>query len=366
MQFLNFGNGSDGVLNVVTSTQNPIDAPMTGVSGENTVSATNPSFAIGQMVLLHQSRGANTGRWQVNKIVDYEPGIVTLEQPLDFDFVSLSQIIVIPQYSQVNVTGTFSAKAWNGSVGGVLAYLCNGLTNVTGSISANGKGFRGGSAVIGGQAWSGEGTGGASVLQRTENGTGGGGGQGDSGNRGPGGGGGGYATAGVTGDPSNGNLGGVGGTTYGNEALTTLMLGGGGGGGARGAGVQGTPGSGSNGGGIVLAFSKEFYINPTTGSITADGLAGVNASGAEQSGGGGGGSGGSVFLKGQILSLGTNRVTANGGSGGIGLQSVDGGAGGTGRVRTEGCRITGNANSPTPSKAEGGFNFCGSLASIIG
>lgn len=366
MQYLNNGNGSDGVLNIATSTQSPIDSACLGSIGDYTISATNPSFAEGQIVLIIQMRGVGAGNWQINKIVGYVAGTVTLAYPLEFDFIALSQIIVLPQYSAVNVTGTFSAKAWDGAVGGVLTYLCNGLTNVTGSISANGKGFRGGSAVIGGQAWSGEGTGGPSILQRTENGTGGGGGQGDSGNRGPGGGGGGYATAGVTGDPSNGNLGGVGGTTYGNEALTTLMLGGGGGGGARGLGVLGTPGSGSNGGGIVLAFSKEFYIDPSTGSITADGLAGVNASGAEQSGGGGGGSGGSVFLKGQILSLGTNRVTANGGAGGIGLGSVDGGAGGTGRVRTEGCRITGTSNSPTPSKVEGGFNFCGSLASIVG
>lgn len=366
MQYLNFGNGSDGVLNVATSAQVPIDAPCTGSIGAYTLSATNASFQAGQLVLIHQSRGTGAGNWQLNKIVSYVAGTVTLAYPLEFDFVAQSQIIVIPQYSQVNVTGTFSAKAWNGSVGGILVFMCSGTTTISGSLSATGAGYRGGirNDVSGNN---GEGNPGWSFYQNPNGNGGGGGSKAESGSNG--GAGGGNGSAGSNAFQKQQSYVPTGGTVFGSADLTTMVFGGGGG--MGGDGWQGGDnGDGGNGGGIILVFSRIFNL---TGTIVSNGNNGLDyEAGHQKAAAGGGGAGGSIFIKALQMDIGTNKITANGGAGGFGKSDSltqwggPGGAGGYGRVRVEGCRITGTGNSPTPSEVEGGFNFCGSLASIIG
>ena len=57
---------------------------------------------------------------------------------------STFQVIRVPQYSIATVSGTVSALAWNGSVGGVVAMDAAGTLSVNGTITANGAGFRGG------------------------------------------------------------------------------------------------------------------------------------------------------------------------------------------------------------------------------
>lgn len=57
---------------------------------------------------------------------------------------STYQVIRVPQYSTATITGTVSALNWDGSVGGVVAMDVSGTLTSSGTITANGAGFRGG------------------------------------------------------------------------------------------------------------------------------------------------------------------------------------------------------------------------------
>lgn len=331
-----FEDGTDGAKTVsVDETDAPIDSSATGTLGSYSLTATNASFASGQVVLIIQMQGTGAGTWQRTKIVSYTAGTITLEDQLNFSYSSSSgkaQVIVMKRYADVTINSgkTWTAKAWDGSVGGILAFLANGTVTITGTISATGKGYRGGANGTT-QATQGEGSTGVGTTSVSANGTGGGGGQGDSGNQSSGGGGGGHATSGTNGqDQANPNPG-IGGGTGGTTDLTTMILGGGGGGGGRGAGVTGTAGSGGIGGGGIFISSAGLTI---TGSIVSNGNAGGN--GSDEGAGGGGGAGGSILLKVQTATLGSILITATAGSGGTaGLAERYGGAGGLGRIHID-------------------------------
>lgn len=353
-QFLGFGDGSDGDLNISGNTTDaPIDSSCSGASGGSSLSATNASFVAGQYILIHQSRGTGAGAWEVNRILSYVAGTITTEKVLANTYTdsgdSQAQVLVLKQYSSITIQSGISltAKAWDGNVGGIVAMLCSGPTNIIGTITAAGKGFRGGAGVANNRSYTGEGSIGASVQKggtdESANGSGGGGG-GQSGGGGAwdaGGGGGGHATSGENGS-GNGAAAdaGTGGGTVGSADLTTMLFGGGGGGRSNETGSNTR--DGVAGGGIVLIISNSFVI---TGAISVNGTSpGTN---------GGGGAAGSVFIKAVTATLGTNLITATDGT-----KTDLSGGGGDGRIRVEACDITGSTATPVDSESEGGFDFC--------
>ena len=55
------------------------------------------------------------------------------------------QVVRVPRYGDVTLTGTVTAAAWNGLAGGIVAMNVNGTLNFgVNSINVNGQGFRGG------------------------------------------------------------------------------------------------------------------------------------------------------------------------------------------------------------------------------
>ncbi len=270
------------------------------------------------------------------------------------------QVIRVPQYGNLTVSGTISAIPWDGTTGGVVAMDVAGAISFSGGqINVNGQGFRGGGGVqLGGGAGSnadvvsvstranngskGEGTAGTPkylfdptantlITNATEGYPNGSYGRGAPGNAGGGA---------VDGNPSandenaggagggNGGLGGKGGRTW-NSALplggdggapfpasaSRLVLGGGGGAGNTNNGT-GTPGnglasSGAPGGGIVLLRTGTIA---TAGTISANGA--TPALIPDNDGSGGGGAGGSVLVISQTGSTAGLTVSANGGKGG--------------------------------------------------
>lgn len=335
-----FGDGTDGALTISSDTiEAPIDSACTGTSGSQSLSATNASFAAGQQVLIHQSQGTGAGLWERNQITSYTAGTITLTNALSRTYTSGAQVRVLKQYSAVTVNSakTWTAKAWNGTVGGILAFLCSGTLTVAGTISATGKGFRGGVSVAGEstQSYSGESSTGASSQSTDPAGNAGGGGRKVMGFQGPGGGGGGNGTAGTDGDAYGGSIPykGIGGDVSGNNSLTTITFGGGGGGGAN---APSAPGG--NGGGIVFIYSND--IATITGSIISGGNAGTDYTGTDV-GAGGGGAGGSVLIKAITAVLGTNKITTPAGNRGTNYLSDgsvyinSGGYGGVGRIHID-------------------------------
>lgn len=57
---------------------------------------------------------------------------------------STFQVIRVPQYTTATVSGTLSAFPWNGSRGGIVAIDVAGALTISGTVEADGKGFRGG------------------------------------------------------------------------------------------------------------------------------------------------------------------------------------------------------------------------------
>lgn len=315
-----FGDGSDGALTISTNTTDaPIDSACSGTSGTNTLSATNASFSVGQVILIHQTQGTSAGTWMRTKISGYTAGTITTEDLLNFSYNTGAQVLVLKQYTNVTVNSgiTWTAKAWNGTVGGILGFLANGTVTITGNIFADGKGYRGGSTTFA-PAFQGEGTAGIGVASASPNGNGGGG----SGHPDQSGAGGGNGTQG-----SNNLLGwAYGGNTAGSNDLTTMVFGGGGGGG-EGSGSS----SGGNGGGIIFISGVTIVV---TGSITSNGLASALPSGE---GSGGAGAGGSILIKSQTATLGSNLIIANGGASTPELPPLTdrSGAGGYGRIHID-------------------------------
>lgn len=343
-----FGDGTDGALTISSNTtESPIDSACTGTSGTTSLTATNASFAIDQIVLIHQTRGTGAGTWQRNTIAGYTAGIITLGNALNADYVSGAQVRVLKKYTNVTIDSgkTYTAKAWNGTVGGILAFLASGTVTVTGTISANGSSgvqanyssdCTGGGFYGARESYAGEGTAGAVTNQSSANGSGGGGGDASS-SGGVGGGGGANGTAGTNGSTTgSGGTTGKGGNIVGSSDLTTMDLGAGGGGGDSDGQDHG--GQGGSGGGIIFITGATITI---TGSITANGGSGGEGGGALGMRGGGG-SGGSILLKGQVVTLGALLITANGGSGG-----GSGGNGGEGRIHLDYYTSYTGTTSPT-------------------
>lgn len=345
-----FGSGGDGALTIaVNTTDAPIDSACTGTAGLSTLAATNAGFATGQVILIHQSQGTNAGQWERNSIQSYTAGTITLQTALLGTYTTGAQVLVLKQYTTVtvNVGIIYTAKAWNGTVGGILSFLASGAVTVTGTITATGKGYRGGASQgLGQNGFQGEGTTGAGVQLKAANGNGAGGGgqEGGFGSNGAGGGGGNGSVG--TGGSNSGGAGGNGGapgSTSGTNDLTTMTFGGGGGSGDNHMG-SGVSGAGGHGGGIIFITAAGIT---TTGGITAIGNNGDPSVGGDDGRGanGGAGAGGSILLKAQAATLGTNLILASGGTGG-GTDGF-GGNGGVGRIHLD--YLTSYTGTTTPT-----------------
>lgn len=81
-------------------------------------------------------------------------GYVSISQGLTYSYrtraasgtngQSTYQVIRVPQYTTATITGTVSAYNWDGQAGGVVAMDVAGTLTSSGTITANGAGFRGG------------------------------------------------------------------------------------------------------------------------------------------------------------------------------------------------------------------------------
>jgi len=332
-----FGDGSDGALVISTNTTDaPIDSVCSGTSGTTSLTATNTSFASGQKIIILQMQGTGAGTYQIATIISYTPGTITLNNPLNFSYGGVAQVIVMKQYTTVTVNAgiTWTEKAWNGSTGGFLGFFANSTVTINGTITATGKGFRGatGGNVGRGQGSQAEGTAGAGgTISVDPNGNGGGG---ANDYQGEGGGGGGNGTIGADGifmEGAQSGHRGLGGLSTGAKDLTSMTLGGGGGSSATTTGYA----IGGDGGGIISIFGVTITMG-AGGSITANGTAGSTSPSDGNQNGGGGGAGGSILFKCQTSTFGTLLVTATGGAGGasIGVGGA-GGAGGDGRIHAD-------------------------------
>lgn len=323
----------------------------------------------GDRVLLIQMKGAeidlanapgfgsiggygNAGYYEFATVERIDDREVTFRTKLlrTYTPAALVQLVRVPRYTNVVISGTLSCEPWNGSTGGVLALEVSGQVRFAGNIDVSMRGFRGGEALdfpmtpcngtdyfyrsdYHGSANKGEGI--AVLREPYFRGHGAAANAGGSGNDHNGGGGGGAnGGAGGAGAPEYGGgscavlpgSSGVGGypLSYGTE--NRIFLGGGGGAG-QGNNLLAT--SGGAGGGIVIIRAGS--IDGGGRSILADGGS-VGPTGND--GGGGGGAGGTILLDVPFYS-GSLNLYARGGTGGtVDWEHGPGGGGGGGVVWT--------------------------------
>ena len=385
-----YGNGSDGALNVTSGTAYT-DNVRTSITGTNAVGSStlnvtsSTGFSVGDEIMIITMVDAATsnnvvGQHEFNIISGISGNAITLTTTLTYAYTASStkkhQVLKVSNYTSVTIGSgvTLTCHTWNGTSGGVLAFRANGNVTNSGSITASEKGYRGfgHAAAISGNAHrrnmngaQGEGiygtgyAGGASNGSNTAtwngangNGGGGGTGRGDSG----GGAGGGYAANGTNGQNWGAHNGGTGGKAAGAANLSKLIMGGAGG---EGGGDEDghLPGAGGNGGGIVLISCANLTNN---GNLTANGENGENGTNSNPKGsngggcgmaGGGGGAGGSIKIialfnsaSGTIESLAGKKGTSNG-CGGYG------GDGSVGRIALASTSTTFPTTTPTSSTA---------------
>jgi large repetitive protein len=372
------GTGRDGslfvreegkVINHYTQVMMPI-AP-----GDTLVQVAQPeSFFAGQLVMVLQVTGLvpeprlgsstpisldqdAVGRWEWARLVSVEKSMLRLEQPLVHSYAAqVTQVLHVPEYKDVDIPRGASLRAlpWDGTRGGVVAFLATGTVRNDGEIQATGAGFRGGSAeqtpfdwdgcvVVGSMARVGGPRGeGIAVTQydptqygRERSSNGGGGGLCPMAGGGGGGNGGAGASGSTYGEPrhdENTELGGQGGIRLDYSLQSHLTFGGGGG---MGHGQSGFVPDAGRGGGAIVIRTQELV---GTGYIITDGESGA---GAILGGSGGGGAGGSIYLLVENSNAVCGGVFARGGHGGSSSLREEskrgaGGGGGGGRILLKG------------------------------
>lgn len=299
------------------------------------------------------------GQWEFRRLSEVSGEFFESSTPSVYGYPAAeSQVIVVPEYSSVDVGAAASllARAWDGTIGGALVLLANEGMRIEGLVSAHEAGCRGGEYVIApiqpgctrvdeplpGGAQKGEslvvGSYGESVTGRGAilNGAGGGICSESAGGGGAHQGAGGQGGVSTDGQRPVGGRGGIPFVYPEQNAFDRLTIGGGGGAGQGDGsfvvGASSNPsglGSGGPAGGIVWLRSP--YVD-LPGRIEADASSALRSSALTTNGAGGGGAGGLVWLEAETL-VRCNVIDAVGGRGGnAGAANAPGGGGGGGRV----------------------------------
>lgn len=360
------GDGRNGALSLVANTTaSHVNVAITlAVGTASATITTGLTIAAGDLFFVHQTQGTNHGRYDFLFVSSYNSGtgaIVFTSNAL-YDYSSAAsnkaQAVLVPQYTTMATNGfTLSAPAWGGSVGGI--YVAVALATPSGTYSASGKGFRGGTGINGGTnlyAQYGEGYSRvagtpASPGDVADNG-GGGAFKANPGHR-FGGGGGGNLVGGGTGNGSGDGQVGSAGLTASSSDGTLMDFGGGGGGGAGDSGAS----DGGIGGGICWIIAANF------GTITIT-VAGIIGGGAANVGGGGGGAAGCGRAQGDSVDCATYTSTQTGGNGGSSGGST-GGFGGSSLGIGDFCSVSNAGSSTFVTLNTGGQTWCSVLGSII-
>ncbi len=365
------GDGRDGVLTASGSNktvndyfaiQGDVEA---GASSITLTDGTSRDLAGGDVVMIWEPAGLTqdvprnapvvklvagdyAGRYELVRVKPTTKGSTTieLEKPLAQPYRAPSQVIRIPQYDSVTIpSGTsLAAKAFDGTVGGIIAFVVRGDLVNDGKIQANEKGFKGGvgrltstlygcdladADLVDGYARKGTGVdtrgkaagpansanaGGGGACH---NAAGGGGGLGGAGGRG--------AKSYPTDPPATQGRdepAGIGGARIDFDPRARLVMDGGGGAGEVNDGMIS---DGGDGGGVV--FLRASAIGGQ-GTIEANG---ENGEDSDISGASGGGAGGLIFVSAKTTACAS--ASAKGGKGGdipSGNENSPGGGGGGG------------------------------------
>lgn len=161
-----------GGVNFINAYYGGSGSPAAGASTINIVSATaarsnNHALVAGDMILIMQmqdsTNGANAGKHEYAQVASITGTAITLTRPLTNAYAQVMnatnvrnwQVIWVPQYSALTVTGSVKADTWTivpgtgVATGGVIAMDVAGSMTLNGTVTAAGQGFRGAYAFNG-------------------------------------------------------------------------------------------------------------------------------------------------------------------------------------------------------------------------
>lgn len=290
---------------------------------------------------------SNVGQSEFVDITSSDGEKVVLARPLrhSYDVNGNTQLVLYQQYKNAMTEGDISCSQWDGEKGGIVVLCVEDTLYLRHSVSATGKGFKGGKSIDApttvlrhnnmlfteedSTLFSLKGESICSVANnhkagRSAIGNGGGGGcahnaGGGGGSNGGCGGAGGYGWKEISANKEEAQ--GLGGYTL--EVDNGRLFMGGGGGAGQSNDKTGT--DGGNGGGIIYIVAKHIVVD-NNGLIVCDG---DKAKNSWFDGAGGGGGGGSVYISAATVQ-GELSVSANGGNGGNVMTHQDGPGGGGG------------------------------------
>lgn len=387
------GSGRSGPGTIAATTVVNAYASVTAnvAAGASSVTVdSGASFTPGDLVMVWEATGleaatsgrnllgvdlalSSAGTYELARVKSVVGNVVTFTNPLLRAYVGGdAQLVRMPEYTTLTITaGGITATPWDGTKGGIVAFLVQGAIANAGTIDADASGFRGGvlknddkvfgctagdgpvvdSAItpglnaLAGGAKKGEGifpadfsvditnpTAVANAVTYGRNNVVTGGGGGDCHNSGGGGGGhggvGGQGAGTWAGETDlviptpDRMVGGLGGDKLVYDPTAHLVFGGGGGAGEENDDVGS---GGAIGGGVVFVRAGSIT---GTGTITADGAAGAPST---NDGAGGGGAGGLIMVR-TASAADCSALHANGGAGGASATDHGPGGGGAGGV----------------------------------
>lgn len=143
-------------------------ASVTSVGSQSVNVPSASGFMVGDKVLLIQMKGAiidttntlnfgtissynDAGNYEMLVISAISSTTITFTNPISrtYNIVGLVQLVKVPVYNNVNVTGLLTCLPWNGLTGGVLVFEATGNVTLNANIDVTGKGFLGGAKVFG-------------------------------------------------------------------------------------------------------------------------------------------------------------------------------------------------------------------------
>lgn len=94
--------------------------------------------------MIHQTQdtsGSNAGKWELIQVESYNSGTgaFTFRSLLDNTYTTGAQIIKVTQYTSLNLSGTFTIEAWDGSTGGLFPAMGTGKAMLEQLFVASGK-----------------------------------------------------------------------------------------------------------------------------------------------------------------------------------------------------------------------------------
>lgn len=382
-------------------------AKVTGLAGNtltlSNINQTYHTFAAGEDVILIQmqdavigSNNTNTssygtissivsaGLYRVYTISSISGSTMTLTGPASGAFNPGTSLQVVSYNNLGNnytMTANITPVAWDGKVGGVVAFQLSGTLTLKNNISADAAGFRLGNlsnnyevtceptvylSTSPNYAYKAEGIQSTTYGYYTGRGplaSGGGGGSDDNGG---GGGGSNYTSGGQGGlgwtctvSNASGGLGGVALVSY--ISGGRVFMGGGGGGGQQNNGVGS---AGANGGGIIFIRANKL-VTSCSGSLSIT-AAGGDSPDSQNDGSGGAGAGGTIVLAINTFAVPNScplTIASNGGNGGnVNDPGAHGGGGGGGQgaVIFSAALPTSNITTTTKNGIGGLNNYSGS------